>query len=115
MRKIKILFWRNGISISKVKIDPLATDVNFVDNFLIDDPRDPKKVKHKLTVLLTYGILTFVYQMASRWEADREMTRPVFMENLKLLFPELGSIPHHDTLMRLLSERWCYALLEIVL
>lgn len=70
----------------------------------IDDPRNPKKVKHKLTVLLIYGILTFVYQMASRREANREMTCPAFMENLKLLFPELESIPHHDTLMRLLSE-----------
>ena len=44
----------------------------------IDDPRNPKKVKHKLTVLLIYGILTFVYQMASRREANREMTRPAF-------------------------------------
>ncbi len=42
--------------------------------------------------------------MASRREANREMTCPAFMENLKLLFPELESIPHHDTLMRLLSK-----------
>ena len=55
-------------------------------------------------MLLIYGILTFVYQMASRREANREMTRPAFMENLKLLFPKLESIPPHDTLMRLLSE-----------
>ena len=31
------------------------------------------------------------------------MTRPIFMESLKLLFPELENIPHNDTLMRLLS------------
>ncbi len=30
------------------------------------------------------------------------MTRPQFEENLRLLFPELESIPHHDTLNRLL-------------
>jgi hypothetical protein len=65
----------------------------------IDDPRNPKKLKHKLTVLLVYGILAFVYQMASRREANRTMTRPVFMENLRQLFPELGTLPlpHQDT------------------
>lgn len=69
----------------------------------IEDPRAPKKVKHKHTVLMIYGILTFVFHMASRRQANREMTRPMFMESLKLLFPELEDIPHNDTLMRLLS------------
>jgi len=55
----------------------------------IKDPRNPKKIKQKHTVLMIYGILTFVFQMASRREANREMTRPKFMESLKLLFPEL--------------------------
>jgi len=44
----------------------------------ITDPRNPKKIKHKLTVLMIYGILTFVLQMASRREANREITRPQF-------------------------------------
>ncbi|MFH1075658.1 MAG: transposase family protein [Pseudomonadota bacterium] len=70
----------------------------------IPDPRDPQKLKHKLTLLMIYGILTFVFQMASRRQANRKMTRPMFMENLKLVFPELENLPHHDTLMRLLSE-----------
>ncbi len=70
----------------------------------IPDPRNPEKSKHKLTVIMIYGILTFVYQMASRREADRTMTRPIFMENLMLLFPELESIPHNDTLMRLSAQ-----------
>jgi len=70
----------------------------------IADPRNPRKIKHKLTVLMVYGILTFVYQMASRREANSEMTRPMFVENLMLLFPGLESIPHHDTLMRLLCR-----------
>jgi len=70
----------------------------------IPDPRQPKKIKHKLTVLMIYGILGFVLQMASRREANREMSRPVFRENLMLLFPDLESIPHHDTLMRLLDR-----------
>ena len=70
----------------------------------IEDPRNPKKVKHKLTLVLIYGILSFIYQMASRREANREMTRPMFLANLNLLFPEIATIPHNDTLMRLLSN-----------
>jgi len=50
------------------------------------------------------GILIFVFQITSRREANREMTLPVFMENLKSLFPELQDLPHNDTLMRRLSR-----------
>lgn len=70
----------------------------------IPDPRNPQKVKHRLTVLLIYGILTFAFHMASRREANREMTRPMFMANLQALFPELEALPHHDTLQRLLAQ-----------
>ena len=70
----------------------------------IKDPRNPRKIKHKHTLLIIYGILSFVFQMASRREANREMTRPMFMENLKLLVPELEDLPHNDTLMRLLAR-----------
>jgi hypothetical protein len=69
----------------------------------IPDPRNPKKIKHKLTVLMLYGILIFVYQMSSRREANEKMTNPMITENLKLLFPELESMPHSDTLERLLA------------
>lgn len=70
----------------------------------IRDPRNPKTVKHKATVLMLYGILTFVFQMSSRREANRQMTMPMFLENLRLMFPELESVPHQDTLNRLLSS-----------
>jgi hypothetical protein len=70
----------------------------------IEDPRNPKKNKHKLTVLLIYGILCFAFQMSSRREANREMTRPMFEENLRALFPELEELPHADTLARLLAR-----------
>jgi len=68
----------------------------------INDPRNPKKIKYKLTVLMIYGILSFVFQMASGREANREMTRPMFVNNLQIYFPELKDLPHNDTLMRLL-------------
>ncbi len=70
----------------------------------IPDPRNPRKIRHKLTVLMIYGILCFAFQMSSRREASREMTRPVFEANLRRLFPELEELPHHDTLARLLSR-----------
>lgn len=70
----------------------------------IPDPRNPLLIRHKLTVLLLYGILMFVFQMASRREANREMSLPMFLQNLQLLFPELESLPHADTLNRLLAR-----------
>jgi len=70
----------------------------------IPDPRNPLKVKHKLTVLLFYGILAFVFQFTSRREAGKEMSRPMFFENLQTLFPELETLPHQDTLCRLLKR-----------
>lgn len=70
----------------------------------IPDPRNPKTLRHKLTVVMIYGLLSFVFQMASRREANRQMTLPMFRENLKLLFPELEDLPHQDTLNRLLAR-----------
>jgi hypothetical protein len=70
----------------------------------IPDPRNPRRIKHQLTCVMIYGILSFVLQMSSRREANREMTRPMFKENLRLLFPELADLPHQDTLMRLLDR-----------
>ncbi len=70
----------------------------------IAEPRNPRKIKHKLTVLMIYGILCFAFQMSSRREANREMTRPMFEANLRELFPDLDELPHNDTLARLLGR-----------
>ena len=70
----------------------------------IEDPRNPKKSKHKLTVILLYGLLCFVFQMASRREANREMSLPAFLAALQDMFPELETLPHADTLNRLLEK-----------
>ncbi len=70
----------------------------------IPDPRNPRKCRHKLTVLLLYGLLMFVFQFASRREVNREITRPQFEANLRLLFPELETLPHADTLFRMLRD-----------
>ena len=70
----------------------------------IKDVRQPGKVKHKLTVLMAYGILLFVYQLGSRRNANRTMSNSIFYQNLKSMFPELETIPHADTLARLLEN-----------
>lgn len=70
----------------------------------IEDPRNPKKIKHQVSTLMIYGILTFVFQMTSCRKANREMTQPMFWQNLQYFFPELETLPHHDTLKRLLAK-----------
>lgn len=70
----------------------------------IPDPRHPNKLKHRLTVLMIYGILVFVFQYASRRAANAEITRPMFEHNLRLLFPQIDTLPHADTLFRLLCR-----------
>ena len=87
-----------GVTVEHVRIYRNQLPVLLKRLAKIPDPRNPQKRKHKLTVLMLYGILTFVYQIPSRREANRVMTKPQFVENLQLLFPELESIPHHDTL-----------------
>ena len=70
----------------------------------IPDPRKTKSVKHKLVVLMIYGLLAFVFQLNSRREINRELTGAIINEHLKKIFPELDSIPHADTLARLLKS-----------
>jgi hypothetical protein len=69
----------------------------------INDPRKPGSIKHKIAVLMIYGILMFVLQSGSRREVNRSMTRIQF-ENLQAMFPELETLPHADTLARLLER-----------
>ncbi len=89
----------NQIRIMKSQLSGLLKQLS-----KIKDPRNPKKSKHKLTILMIYGIFMFVFNVASRRAADREMTMPVFLGNLKKFFPEIEKLPHNGTLMRLLSK-----------
>lgn len=70
----------------------------------IKDPRQPKKVKHSLTVLMIYGIFMFVYQKSSLRNANKEMSTAIFFENMRAMFPEFETMPHADTLSRLLEK-----------
>jgi hypothetical protein len=69
----------------------------------IPDPRKPLLVRHKLSTLMVYGILMFVLQTGSRRKSNEKLSAPAMKNALMELFPELESIPHHDTLYRLLA------------
>lgn len=70
----------------------------------IPDPRRPKSVKHKIVVLMIFGLLAFVFRLSSRREMNRELTGAAIHHHLRKLFPELDSLPHADTLARLLEK-----------
>ncbi len=69
----------------------------------VKDFRNPKKTKHKVAVILLSGLLSFVFQKSSRRQANRGVTTPIFIENLKRFFPDLEALPHHDTINRFLA------------
>jgi hypothetical protein len=69
----------------------------------IKDPRNPESLKHKLAMLMLYGIFSFVLHMKSRRDADKKLS-PIFMENMRVIFPELSELPHSCALARLLED-----------
>lgn len=70
----------------------------------IKDPRRKRSIRHKMRVLMLYGILMFVHQIASRRKVNDKMTKPEFVESMKAIFPEIDSIPHAYTLANLLEK-----------
>ncbi len=69
----------------------------------IRDPRRARCIKHKLVTLMVFGLFGFIFRLASRREMNRELTGAAIQTHLKKLFPDLDSIPHADTLARLLE------------
>lgn len=78
----------------------------------IPEPRQPKKLKHKLTVVLRYGLLMCVFQMASRPEANAELSKPVFLSTLQQLFPDLYCARDKMTLQSALKSLFFYKPLD---
>ncbi len=70
----------------------------------LPDPRHPGKIQHKLTVVLVYGVMLFLWQCASRRAGNRELTQPAVWETLQAAFPALETIPHMDTVARVLER-----------
>jgi hypothetical protein len=69
----------------------------------IKDIRRAKSVKHQLVAVMLFGLLAFVFRLSSRREMNRELTGAVIHHQLRKLFPELDSLPHADTLARVLK------------
>jgi len=70
----------------------------------IKDPRNPLKIKHKMVVLMVFGLLMFIFRLSSRRNANKQLSQPLLLETLREIIPELESIPHADTLTRLLER-----------
>jgi len=70
----------------------------------IPDPRRPESITHKMTVLMMFGLFAFILKLESRRAMNRELTGPVIHENLRRIFPGIDSIPHADSLARVLKE-----------
>lgn len=69
----------------------------------LPDPRRPQSIKHKMAVLMIFGLFAFVFRLSSRREMNREMSGAVISHHLQKIFPDLDSIPHADTLARILE------------
>ena len=70
----------------------------------IPDPRQAKKIEHKMVTLMIFGLFAFIFRLQSRREMNRELTGPVIQSNLQKIFPDLDTIPHADTLARILKR-----------
>ena len=68
----------------------------------IPDLRRGGSVRHRIAVVLFYGLLLFVFQYASRREANRNATSPTLLAVLHEVFPDITTVPHFDTVERLL-------------
>jgi hypothetical protein len=70
----------------------------------IKDPRNPLMIKHKITVLMIFGLFMFIFRLSSRRNANQQLSQPLLLEMLHEIIPEFNSIPHADTLARLLGR-----------
>ena len=70
----------------------------------IPDYRNTKSIKHKISVLLMFGLLAFIMRISSRREMNRELSSSIVFSHFKKIFPEIDSIPHADTLERMLEH-----------
>lgn len=69
----------------------------------LEDPRNEAKVVHPLPMLMLYGIMMFLSHMPSRRAANREIGGSNAAGVVEWLLGEFESIPHADTLARLLA------------
>ncbi|MCP4489503.1 MAG: transposase family protein, partial [Gammaproteobacteria bacterium] len=66
----------------------------------IKDPRDTKRIKHSMTVIMVFGLFTFLFRLSSRRQMNKKLTAPAITATLRQFFRELDTIPHADTVAR---------------
>jgi len=71
---------------------------------LIEDPRQEGKIKHALPILMLYGILMFLFHIPSRRAANRSLGGSQAADLIREYVPNFTSMPHADTLERLLQR-----------
>tara|TARA_B100001996_G_scaffold362436_1_gene329942 strand:+ start:453 stop:2009 length:1557 start_codon:yes stop_codon:yes gene_type:complete len=69
----------------------------------IKDPRNTKRIKHSMTVIMVFGLFTFLFRLSSRRQMNKKLTAPAITETLRKFFPEIDTIPHADTVARVLG------------
>jgi len=70
----------------------------------ISEPRNPKRIQHKLVVVLVFEVLWFFTQCTSRREGNRQLTEPKSWTALQAAFPQLNSVPPLDTVANVLEQ-----------
>jgi hypothetical protein len=61
---------------------------NLINRFAkIPDPRRAKSIKHKLSIVLLYGLFAFIFRLSSRREINRELSGTIIFEIYKKYFP----------------------------
>jgi hypothetical protein len=71
---------------------------------MLDDGRDQNKIRHTLPALMLYGILMFLCNTTSRRAANREIGGSQLSVLMEEFAPGFKSMPHADTLERLLED-----------
>jgi hypothetical protein len=70
----------------------------------LKDPRDQRRITHPLSAIVLYGLLLFLCQISSRRAANRDIGGSQLSDLMREFIPGFESIPHADTLERLLEK-----------
>lgn len=70
----------------------------------IPDKRRLKSVKHAMTTIMMFGLLIFVFRFPSRKAINDKLAEPMFLDNMRNIFPEIDTLPHSDTVERVLKK-----------
>ena len=70
----------------------------------VPDKRRLKSVRHAMATILMFGLLIFIFRFPSRKAINNKLAEPVFLDNMRNIFPEIETLPHSDTVGRVLKK-----------